>query len=308
MENNAKIILGKNAGQCLRAEFSALMIKTLVNDRKSVNVIGAKGSGKTRLLEDIMICLPPDITMVQVNLKSYAGNYPGLMREIHRQLNLSGEVPQRLDKLFTGLEKPTRFYLVCFDNYDALLNNIHIDEKYDKDFFDDLNFLKNKGNMSLLCPTCKPHNSLPVFIAGESCGNSWLILEKELLPVLTRQQVLAELERKFDETGRLWLKNNPVDKELLLDSILGQPFPYSRLSFLVGKFIRQTEEEAALPFKRRLNRWQKEFDRMNYKGLYKLLHILKEWWKRLKKLLGLDIKIPIISDLLAILKRISGIK
>lgn len=284
------------------------MVKLLIDDRKSVNVIGEKGSGKTRLLEDIMNCLPPDITMVQVNLKSYAGNYPGLMREIHRQLNLSGEVPQRLDKLFTGLEKPTRFYLVCFDNYDALLNNIHIDEKYDKDFFDDLNFLKNKGNMSLLCPTCKPHNSLPVFIGGESCGNSWLTLEKELLPDLTRDQVLAELEKQFDEHGRMWLQCNPSDKELLLDSIMEQSFPYSRLSFLVKKFTRQTEEEAELPFKRRLNRWQEEFDKLNHTGLDKRLHGIKTRAEGVVAASGVKkFKIPIISDLLTLLKKKSGI-
>lgn len=308
MENNAIIITGNNSDRCLRTEFTALMVKSLVDDRKSVNVIGAKGSGKSRLLEDIMNCLPPTTTMVQVNLKSYAENYPGLMREIHRQLNLSGEVPQRLDKLFTGLEKPPRFYLVCFDNYDALLDNIRIDAKYDKDFFDDLNFLKNQGNVSLLCATCEPHNALPVFIAGESYGNSWLILEKEFLQDLTRQQVLADLERQFGEHGRMWLQDNPADKELLLESILGQPFPYSRLSFLVGKFIRQTEVEAALPFKRRLNRWQEEFDKLNHTCLDKRLHGIKIKAEGVAAASGVKkFKIPIISDLLTLLKKKLGL-
>ena len=118
---------------CLRREFTLNIIQALIHKRMSINLIGEKGTGKTRILEDIVNCKLPDTTIVFVNLKSYVDNYKGLLREIHSQLEIGGKVPERLDQLFEGLEKQPMRYLVFLDNYDALLDNPGNDVGYDVD-------------------------------------------------------------------------------------------------------------------------------------------------------------------------------
>jgi ABC-type molybdate transport system ATPase subunit len=68
----------------LRREFTLSIIRSLIHKRISINLIGEKGTGKTRLLEDIINCKLPDTVIVFVNLKSYVDNYKGLVRENHR--------------------------------------------------------------------------------------------------------------------------------------------------------------------------------------------------------------------------------
>jgi hypothetical protein len=268
-----------------------------------------KGPGKTRLLEDIVNCKLTDTTIVFVNLKSYVDNYKGLVREIHSQLGLNIEVPERLDQLFGGLEKQPVRYLVFLDNYDALLDNPGNDEGYDVNFFDDLNFIKNKDNICLVCTTCQSHNSQPVFINKKSYRNSWLTLEKEILPSLSRRQILQELERKVDEYNWLRLKSNLDEKELVLDYILKHPLPYPRLCFLAGKFNKKTDEDIEIKFKKRLNKWMEEFDKLNKISIDKRLHGIKTKAEGLKIASGLNkLKIPIISDILNLIKKKLGIK
>lgn len=284
-----------DVSHCLRAEFTQNIIQSLINKRLSINLIGEKGTGKTRLLEDIVNCKLPDTVIVFVNLKSYVDNYKGLVREIHSQLGLNKEVPERLDQLFEGLEKQPVRYLVFLDNYDALLDNPGNDDGYDVNFFDDLNFIKNKDNICLVCTTCQPHNSQPVFINKKSYRNSWLTLEKEMLPPLTRNQILQELERQVDKDDWQWLKSNHDEKELLQDYILEHPLPYPRLCFLAGKFNKKTDEEIETKFKKRLKRWMKEFNKLNKITLDKKIFIIITWIYKKGILIGIKkLKIPAI--------------
>ncbi|UCH93489.1 MAG: ATP-binding protein [Candidatus Aminicenantes bacterium] len=280
---------------CLRREFTLNIIRALIHKRLSINLIGEKGTGKTRLLEDIINCKLPDTVIVFVNLKSYVSNYKGLLREIHSQLEIGGKVPERLHQLFEGLEKQPVRYLVFLDNYDALLDNPGNDDGFDVNFFDDLNFIKNKDNICLLCTTCKPHNSQPVFINKKSYRNSWLILEKEMLPPLSRREILQELERQVDEYEWLWLKANLKDKELVLEYVQKLPLPYPRLCFLKGKLNKKTDEEIEIKFKKRLSKWMEEFNKLNKISVDKKIHILKTWMDRKRILMGIKkLKIPAI--------------
>lgn len=188
----------------LRREFTIKILHALIHQRLSINLIGDKGTGKTRLLEDIINCKPADTTIVSVNLKSYVDNYHGLLREIHRQLQTGGNAPDRLDQLFAGLEKQPRRYLVFLDNYGALLDNPGNDPGYDVNFFDDLNFIKNKDNICLVCTTTQPHNSQPVFIKKKSYRNSWLTLEKEMGSAGWGKRLCSNFYRESWAPGSKW--------------------------------------------------------------------------------------------------------
>lgn len=300
-------------GHCLRSEFTRKILDALIEKRWSLNIIGSKGSGKTRLLLDIQNSIPPETgcNYVNVNLKAYVNNYPGLLREIHRQLQREDEVPQRLAHLFpsaaTSKESgpPAPFHILLMDNYDALLDNTKLDGKYDKDFFDDLNFIKNNSGISLLCTSSQPHNTLPVFIKGESFGNSWLTLEKRFLPDLTRRQVIAELKRQLDEYKHLWLKSNPDEKELLLERIHRASLPYPILCFLASKMNHQTYEDEKIKFSKRLKKWNKEFKKQAKYSVNKKLDNLKTSAEGVAIASGVNkLKIPIISDIILFIKKI----
>jgi hypothetical protein len=198
---------------CLRKEFTRYIIERLIDKRQSINLVGEKGTGKTRLLEDIRDCKLAGVKVILVDLKAHVNTYNGLLCEIHRQLGLKEEVPGKLDRLFDGLEKEPVLYLVFLDNYDALLGNPDMDYKgYNVDFFNDLDFIREKDNISLLCTTCKVHNSLPVYIDKKSYRNSWLTLEIENLPALSLDQIPGELARqvRFGARQSLLLTANEI--------------------------------------------------------------------------------------------------
>ncbi|MCP4149538.1 MAG: AAA family ATPase, partial [bacterium] len=282
--------------------------QTLVRDRISINLIGAKGTGKTRLLEDIQKTALPKVLFVNINLKSYVNKYTGLLREVHSQLQLASEVPERLCELFENLEKEPRFYLLFLDNYDVLLNNTRLDGKYDKDFFDDLNFIKNKDNVSLLCTTCEPHNTQAIFIDGECIGNSWLTLEKKDLPELTRHQLKEEFGERLDEYAELWFRTEIEERTLLMDAVHQHEYPYARLSFFISRFNNQTYEERIVDFPKRLKRWQKEFKKQVKNSLNKKLLVAKAATEGTLIATGVKkIKIPILSSIIELLKKKFGL-
>ena len=241
---------------CLRKEFTQYIIEQLIDNRKSINLVGGKGTGKTRLLEDIRDCKLAGVKVILVDLKAHVNTYNGLLRDIHRQLGLKKKVPGKLDRLFDSLEKQPVLYLVFLDNYDAVLGRTDMDYKgYNADFFNDLDFIKNKDNISLLCTTCKVRSSLPVYIDKKSYRNSRLTLEIEKLPPLSRSQISEELNRRVDETNKMWFHVIPRDKTLLLDSIHKKPFPYARLCFLVKEIMRLAPDLQSPQLDKQLNRW-----------------------------------------------------
>lgn len=273
---NMENINGLKFDHCLRPEFTQAIIGQLVSQRASINLIGATGSGKGRLLEDIQKCHLPDVRMVCVDLKTHVMSYNGLLREIHGQLGLDGAVPDRLDRLFEAQKgMGAQPILFCLDNYDALLGNVNKDDKYNVDFFDDLNYLKNQDNVVLLCTTSHPHTTLPVYIAGESYRNSWLTLTPVSLPALTRNQTASELQRRLNPGLAKELTAVPADRERLGKSIYHRSMPCARLYFLVDKLNMQTDEEIKKPFKKRLKQWQKEFKRLHKNSWKKKFHNAK---------------------------------
>jgi hypothetical protein len=221
------------------------------------------------------------------------------MREIHAQMKSENEVPAKLADLFDGVERKSEYFLVFLANYDKLLNNTETDLNYDKQFFNDLNFIKNKDNVSLLCTTCKAHDTFLVYIGGESHGNSWLTLDPLDLPPLTRRQTIAELERRIDEYDWIWLKLNPDEKEILLDHIRNLPMPYSLLCHLAYRFNNQTEEERTMSFKKRVNLWLEAFADHHKDSFNKKLLKMRRSVINIKTAAGIkQIRVPVIGGLI----------
>jgi hypothetical protein len=72
--------------------------------------------------------------------------------------------------------------------------------------------------------------------------------------------------------------------------------------------MKQTCEVQTIRFKKRLNKWIKEFDALNKISSDKKLTKFREWIERKKIAAGLKKdRMPIIKTLLAILKKKSGL-
>lgn len=283
---------------CLRPEFTRYIINILINRRMSINLIGKMGTGKSRLLEDICQCRLPGVQVVYVDMRSYVDKYQSLLREIQQKLELGGDVPLKLGQLFTGLEKRRNRYVIILGNYDALLDNPDMNGNYDVDFFDDLNFIKNKNNVSLLCSSCCAHNTLPVFIDRKSFRNSWLVLEKIHLPKLTIMQINDELDRQLFKPHRNWLDSTPNARDKLVSLLSRHHMSYELLIALARQINYQSSEDQEIKFKRRLRSWKKDFDRDRKFSLNKRIHIAR------KKIDGTKIsagdpklKIPVLTNL-----------
>ncbi len=242
----------------LRPTFTALVVKSLQNGR-SVNLIGAEGAGRERLLEDIRRAAPPETAVVIVNLKNYRRSYDSLLDDVWRQLGKHGEKPVNLTALIEQCEQQNRQTFLCLHNFDALLGKTDNDAKYDKTFYDALNFCRNRPHIALICVTQKPHDQSLVYVDGKVISNSWLDLEQKQLPALTQLEIIAELDRTIAPDMPYLRQDNLLGE--LVKRIQANPKPYDFLTFVADKFA--AKEDADLPIKQRLPRWEKAFAKMN---------------------------------------------
>ena len=243
--------------ESLRPTFTALVVQ-LLERGKSVNLIGAEGAGRERLLEDIRRIMPPD-TVAIVDLKSGRRSYDSLLDDLWRKLGKNGEKPVNLTALIEQCEQQSRQTFLCLHNFDALLGKTDNDAKYDKTFYDTLNFCRNRPNIALICVTQKPHDQSLVYVDGKVISNSWLDLEQKPLPALTHSEIIGELERTI-ASDMPYLRHDNLLGELV-KRIQANPKPCDFLTFVADKFA--TKEDADLPFKQRLPRWEKAFAKLN---------------------------------------------
>ena len=241
----------------LRPTFTALVVKSLQNGR-SVNLIGAEGAGRERLLEDIRRIMPPD-TVAIVDLKHRRRSYDSLLDDIWRQLGKHGDKPVNLTALIEQCEQQNRRIFLCLHNFDALLGKTDNDVKYDITFYDKLNSIKNRANIALICVTQKPHDQSLVYVDGKVISTSWLDLDKEPFLALKQVEIIDELERTI-APDMPYLRHDNLLGELV-KRIQANPKPYDFLTFVVNKFAAKAD--ADLPFKQRLPRWEKAFAKMN---------------------------------------------
>mgnify|MGYP006904089628 FL=1 len=85
----------------LRPEFTEHVIKVLFRQRQSVNLIGEKGMGVKRLLDDIQQCGLSNVCLVEVDMKNYVVSYDGFLEDLVGQL-CPEFVSDRLNDLVLG--------------------------------------------------------------------------------------------------------------------------------------------------------------------------------------------------------------
>lgn len=265
----------------LRPTFTALVAQ-LLERGKSVNLIGAEGAGRERLLEDIRRAAPPETVVVIVNLKNYRRSYDSLLDDVWRQLGKNGEKSANLTALIEQCEQQNRRIFLCLHNFDALLGKTDNDAKYDKTFYDALNFCRNRPNIALICVTQKPHDQSLVYVDGKIISNSWLDLEQKPLPALTQSEIIDELERTIAPDMPYLRHDNLLGD--LVKRIQANPKSYDFLTFVADKFA--AKEDADSPIKQRLPRWEKAFAKINSNWTITIIPHAQERFSFLRHALG----------------------
>jgi len=276
---------------CLRPESTELLLKELLQDRLSINLVGPPGTGKGRLIRDILAISTQEAILVALDMQNYKYDLKGFLGALQDKLGTNIKRPRGPAEIFERA-KPG-YYLLMLDNFDALQDNPQLGPHYTMDFFNDLNVLKNRDNISLLITTCDPHKSVNIYIKGEAYGTSPLTLVIKNLPSLTQPQTETEIQKRLNPGITL----SPKEEEQLIKCILKKSQGYTRLEFILRKINSAlTTDDRPGKFSKKLKKWNKEFKKQHKPRIKKKLHKLRNSFVGTCISLGLNkLKIPFTS-------------
>jgi len=192
----------------LRPVYTEYLFKQL--QKQSLNVYGAAGQGRERLLLDLQeLAKPAGILVLVANMKVFAKNYEGFIKDLTRQLASQLQIENSALSLEQLLDRPLpKTVWILLHHFDAVLDRTELDPQFGIAFFDQLNALKNRPRCFLLCVTEKPYQKYHLY-AEQIHRLSRLDLGVDKLTALTRDECEQELQRRVlglpDEHFRLLL-------------------------------------------------------------------------------------------------------
>lgn len=254
-----------NYSHCLRKAFTDSLYKKLKGG-DSINIVGPRHNGQQRLLDDLaQLAKQEAITVLEIDMNKWKHHYGGFVDAIQDQLNpsvhLLSNTPlsatthstkalpatneQHLSRVLSRHIIHHKQILLLLNNYDALLDNPK--QRFPKSFFDDLNSLRNKANLSLCVLTEKSHLQYKVHYKsedGKTLENklSWLDLEIIELPKPTMSEIREELNKRLD-TVLLW-EQGP-EQEQFVTALQNHTAFYQFLSIVCNSFSMNYEARDA---------------------------------------------------------------
>jgi len=252
----------------LRPTLTRLIIKRLQNG-DSLNLYGKPGIGKTRLLEDIRKAKISDTLVILVSFHGYQHSYAGFCRAIWAESELQGTPPLSFNEMIKQIAEKGKQVFLFIDDFQYISNNPDIDPAYNSDFINALNTLKNMSRVSLLAVSNELLNNLILFINKEP-QTSVLNLEAIKTDELLQEDILKELNRRFKK-GNL----SDDEKNLLASFLNDHEQNYDLLNYIEAKIV--TKSDAALEFRERLIRWDKEFKKERRPAPIKQAFKLRKW-------------------------------
>ncbi|OQW91531.1 MAG: hypothetical protein BWK78_04355 [Thiotrichaceae bacterium IS1] len=262
--------MSEKFAHCLRPLFTENLLKDL-QAGISLNLVGDHGQGRWRLLEDLQRCALEKPLILAVNMRSYKQSYDGFVSALWQPLGETAGGGD-LGSLLTALEKRQQQVIFWLHDFDALLDNPDIDQRYNMDFMGSLNSIKNHYHWSLVCVTSKSYRKYVIIIEGQT-KVSPLELTAETLPKLTFEEIRYEVKSR----------NLPLNSEelaLVTKAIHGQLMSYQWLSAIANNLRNQIDVELSVPV--RLEKWRKEFRQLqprvfDVRGGYELSRKIRTW-------------------------------
>jgi len=245
----------------LREHFTTNIYNNIILESNSINIFGAEGIGKSRFIKDLDSLINEDIKVVSINLKNRRKDYNKFVDEIKKQLNITETIisfSELLDKFATSNED----VVLILDNFEAIYKD-NADERFDFDFFDELNSFKNRDNASLVIISTRNYNHYDFYHEGKSLTSPLDIGVMEISPLM-----LEEIEKELQDRFEL-----DIDYDKLSNMIIGNERVYELMEFIdrevkfdkfdknanlymnYEKFLKQFKKENNIPILDRFLKW-----------------------------------------------------
>lgn len=162
----------------------------------SLNLIGDRGQGRHRFMEDLEACgISSEVGILRMKLSAFLPDYDAFLREIARQGKVQSGTLDLVDLLRKCAVQQNRPILFILENPDELYANPPgMDKRFDLGFLQILNALKNADFVTLLLSSYGPVKDLT--FQGQS---SPLWLEVVSLNSLSHDDIYQETARRVPE-------------------------------------------------------------------------------------------------------------
>lgn len=254
----------------LRPATTRLIIQRLQRG-ESINLFGPPGIGKTRLLEDIRDAELADARVAMVSFRGYQNSYAAFCKVICSSAGIQGAAPTTVSGAIQQLREAQKQILLLIDDSQYIAENPKLDPKFDQQFLDALNAVRNTPGVSLLAASIESLHRLTIFINGNPVTSS-LNLQPVDTPSLQYDEIAEELRRRFE--NRL----NVDDRAILISHLTDQKHNYQLLEDYEWCI---TAENFLTLNHTLLNEWRREclkkHDPSGTKRVSKLIDFLKRW-------------------------------
>ena len=258
----------KNA-RFLRPASTSLIIQRLQRG-DSLNLSGGRGIGKTRLLEDIKSANLENTCVIHVSLKGYQESYKAFCNAVFLSSDFKVRPPSSLNAVIKKLKETKKQTFLFIDDFQYISDNPNLDPKYNQQFIDYLNSIRNTSGISLLAVSHEPLSKIIIFM-GKKPVTSVLNLQNIHLDRLMHHEITDEISRRFQN-----LDENA--KNVLASHLNNHENNYELLEHYESKIISKgdTVLDSAV-----LDRWYKNFKKTNRSSLMrlviKLTGVMKRW-------------------------------
>ena len=186
-------ILDYAFGQALRPAQTKSVVAKLPS---SLNLIGERGQGRHRFMEDLETCgLANTVLVLRIKLNAFLANYDAFLREIARQGNIPATSADLVDLLRQCAVQQQQPVLFILENPDELYaDRPGMDQRFDIGFLQKLNALKNASFITLLLSSYTSVKELT--FRGQS---SPLWLEVVALNSLSHEEITQEITRRLPD-------------------------------------------------------------------------------------------------------------
>lgn len=223
--------MSSRAGHCLRPEFTDSLATRLLAG-ESLILISPHGQGRRRTLADLRDSLPKTRLIIQINMSTHITDYKGFIDQFVQECRHQASVITSLNNVLELLEKRHEQVVIILHNFDEIRNREAVSSGYSATLFKELNSIRQRSNISLLCVCEQGFDNYLLQSDGTELPGSELNSETVRLPDLTAEQIELELRQR---------QLNLTDGEMpaLCEWLLKQSAPYSSLDKCNADWIRQ---------------------------------------------------------------------
>ena len=234
----------------LRPNFTKNIHQHYIQKGKSLNVFGAKGVGKSRFVEDLKLLIDNETHVITLNMRSLRTDYSKFIKRLEEELHIKDGF-NRVELVLEKFARKKGQKILVLEQFESLFELNH-DEKFDFEFFEQLNSFKNREDVILLILSTHNYKHEPFYKNGELTTSPLDITYIEEITPLMQKEIKDELERNISKS---------LGFEMLASLIVGKR-SYMLLQFIIEKLaMDKYDDNKSLWIN--VDIWDKEFNEIH---------------------------------------------